>query len=67
MFLLIIVTLVVWALIFYVLFWGLARLAPIAPFYKIIETVLVIAVVIVLIGVLTGKVAPFPFLNGLVK
>lgn len=55
-----IVTLVIWALIFYVLWWGLAKLALPEPFNKVITVILVIATIVVLIGILNGSIAAFP-------
>ncbi len=56
-------TIVIWGVIFWVLWWGLGEIAPAEPFYKIAKVVLVIATVIVLIGLLTGSIAPFPVFN----
>lgn len=60
-----ILTLVIYALIFYVLWWALGALALPEPFNKIITVILVIAVVYVLIGVLTGSIVAFPALGKL--
>ncbi len=56
------VTVVIWGLIFYVGWWGLAKIGLPEPWNKIAVAVLVLATVIVLIGVLSGSIAPFPFL-----
>jgi len=56
-------TLVIWGIIFYVLWWGLGKVGLPEPFNKIATVVLVIATVIVLIGILTGGIAPFPILG----
>lgn len=61
-FIIILASLVVWALIFWLLWWGKAQLALGEPFDKVITFVLVIGVLIVIIGTLTGSIAPFPFL-----
>lgn len=57
------VTLILWALIFYVLWWALGAIALPEPFNKIVTVILVIATVYVLIGILTGSIAPFPFIS----
>jgi len=57
------ISLVIWGLIFYILWWGLGRISLPEPFNKIITVVLVLATIIVLIGLLQGSVAPFPFLS----
>lgn len=57
-------SLAIWGLIFYVLYWAQGKIGVPEPFNKIITVVLVIATVLVLIGLLTGTVAPFPFLTG---
>lgn len=56
------ITLVIWGLIFYLLWWGLERVGLPEPFNKVATIVLVVATIVVLIGVLTGSVAPFVFL-----
>ena len=53
------VTLVIWGLIFYVLWWALRTIALPEPFQQIVIVILVIASIIVLFGVLTGRVATF--------
>ncbi len=63
MLLAIIVSLVIWALIFYVIWWGLSQVALPEPFNKVITVILVVAVIIVVIGLLVGSIAPFPFLS----
>jgi len=54
--------LIVWAVIFYVLWWALRTLALPEPWSKILTVVLVLGTLYVLIGLLTGTIAPFPFL-----
>ena len=56
-------SLVIWGIIFYVLWWGLGKIALPEPFSKVATVILVLATIIVLIGLLTGSVAPFPFLS----
>lgn len=53
-------SLIIWALIFYVIWWGLGQIALPEPFNKIITVILVVAVIYVLIGTLTGSVALLP-------
>lgn len=53
------VTLIVWALIFYVAWWGIGAMALPEPFTKILTVILVLAIVYVLYGIFTGSVAPF--------
>lgn len=57
-------SLVVWGVIFYVLWWGLGKIGLPEPFAKVITVVLVIAAIVVVIGLLMGSIAPFPFLAG---
>ena len=52
-------SLVIWGIIFYVLWWALGLIGLPEPFNKIAVVVLVIATVYVLIGILTGSIAPF--------
>lgn len=59
----ILITLVIWGLVFYVLWWGLSVIALPEPFNKIATVILVLAVVIVVIGTLMGEIAPFGFLR----
>ncbi len=54
--------LVVWGLIFWLLWWAMGALAMPEPFAKVIKVVLIVAAVVVIIGLLTGSIAPFPFL-----
>jgi len=51
-------TLVILALIFAVLWWGVQKLSPLlpAPFPTVIQVVFVLAVVIVLISLLMGRI-----------
>ncbi len=57
------VTIVIWGVIFFVAWWGLAKIAPPEPWNKVATVILVLATVIILIGLLTGSIAPFHFLN----
>lgn len=59
----VLLTLVIWGLVFYVLWWGLSKIAIGDPWNKVATVVLVIATVVVLIGILTGSIEPFPFLR----
>lgn len=58
------VTLIVWGIIFYVLWWALGAIALPEPFNKIVTVVLVLAVVYVLVGILTGNIHAFPVFSG---
>jgi len=46
------ITLVVWGLVFYVLWWGLGQINLPEPFNKIAKVIIVVAVVIVLLSLL---------------
>lgn len=52
-------TLIIWGVIFYVLWWGLGKIGLPEPFNKIAVVILVLATVYVLIGILTGSIALF--------
>ena len=56
------VSLIIWGLIFWILWWALGAVALPEPFAKVATVVLILAAVVVLIGLLTGNVAPFHFL-----
>lgn len=58
-------TLIIWGVIFYILWWSLGAVALPEPFAKVATVVLVVAAVFILIGVLTGGVAPFSLPRGL--
>jgi hypothetical protein len=47
-------TLVIWAIILYVLWWGLGKIAPGEPWMKIGTVVLVLITVVVLVNILLG-------------
>jgi len=55
--------LVVWGLVFWIIFWGVNQIVVPEPFNKVIRVVLVLAAVVVVIGLLTGGIQPFPFLR----
>ena len=59
----ILISLVIWGLIFWVIWWGLGEMAIPEPFNKVIRVVLVLGVVIVVIGLLMGSISPFSFLS----
>lgn len=61
------ISLIVWGLIFWLCWWGLGAVGIPEPFHKVAVVVLVIAAIVVVIGLLTGGVAPFPFLTGLIR
>jgi hypothetical protein len=58
----ILISLVLWALVFWVLWWAVGALALPEPFAKVISVVLIVAAVIVILGLLMGSIAPFAFL-----
>jgi hypothetical protein len=53
------ITIVIWGIIFYVLWWALGQIGLPEPWNKIAVVLLVLATVIVIIGILTGSIAPF--------
>ncbi len=57
-------SIVIWGLIFWLLWWGLGQVSLPEPFAKVATVVLVIAAIVVVIGLLTGQIAPFYFLTG---
>ena len=59
------ITIVIWALIFYVLFWGLGKIGLPEPFAKVALVILVLAAVVVVISILTGGIAPFGFISNI--
>lgn len=59
------VTLVIWGLIFYVLWWALGAIGLPEPFQKIATVILILAAAIVAIELLTGAMGPFPILGSL--
>ena len=56
-------SLVIWGLIFYIIWWGLSQIAIPEPFNKVIRVIVVLAVVIIVIGLLMGNIPPFAFLS----
>jgi hypothetical protein len=60
-------SLVIWGLVFWLLWWGLGKIGLAEPFNKVATVILVLASIVVVIGLLTGSVAPFPFLTGVIK
>lgn len=62
----ILLSLVVWGIILYVLWWALGMIGLPEPFQKIATVILVVISVFVILGILTGSVHTFPFLSGLV-
>ncbi len=57
-------TLIIWGLIFYVLFWGLGAAGISEPFNKVARVILIVAAVVIVIGLLTGSVHSFPIIQG---
>jgi hypothetical protein len=58
-------SLVVWGLVFWILWFGLGAIGIPEPFHKVAVVVLVVASILVVIGLLTGAIAPFHFLDNL--
>jgi divalent metal cation (Fe/Co/Zn/Cd) transporter len=50
------VTVIILGIIFYVLWWGLGKMALPEPFNKVAVAILVLIIVLVLLGLLTGHV-----------
>jgi hypothetical protein len=63
MILAILLSLVIWGLIFWILWWALGAVGIPEPFHKVAVVILVVAAVVIVIGLLTGTVAPFAFLG----
>lgn len=59
----ILISLIIWGIIFWILWWALGAVALPEPFAKIGTVILVLASVVVLIGLLTGGVQPFTFIG----
>ena len=59
----VLIYLVIWGLIFYVCWWGLAKIGLPEPFGKIATVVLVLAAVVVLLNLLLGFVGGVPSLR----
>jgi hypothetical protein len=57
----ILISLITWGIIFYILYWGLAKIALPEPFNKVVTVILVLATIIIIIETLTGNLAFFPF------
>ena len=57
------ISLVIWGLIFYICWWGLGKIGLPEPFNKVVIVILVLVTIIVLIGLLMGTIPPFAFLN----
>jgi hypothetical protein len=58
---------VIWGLIFSALWWGIGRITMAEPFKNFAVAVLVIASVVIVIGLLTGGIAPFPILGNVIR
>ncbi len=61
----ILLSLIIWGLIFWLLWWGLGKVGIPEPFNKFATVILVVASIVVVIGLLTGSIAPFYFLSSL--
>lgn len=60
-------SLIVWGLIFWLAWWGLARIGVSEPFNKVATVILVVASIIIVLGLLMGRIAPLPFVVGLLR
>jgi len=58
------ISLVIWGLIFWLLWWGLSKVGLPEPFNKVATILLVLATIVVIIGLLMGSIQPFPVLGG---
>jgi hypothetical protein len=58
-------SLVIWGIIFWLLWWLLGVIALPEPFAKVAIVILALAAVSVIIGLLTGNITPFYFLGNL--
>lgn len=59
----ILISLIIYGLIFWILWWGLGQIALPEPFAKVATVILVVAAMVVIIGLLVGYVPPLPFLK----
>lgn len=60
-------TAVIWGVIFYILWWGLGKINIAEPFKTVATVILVVAAVIVAIGLLTGSIGTFPIVSSVIK
>lgn len=56
---------IIWGVIFYVLWWALGAIALPEPFAKVALVILIVAAVYVAVSILTGSMQPFPSIKGL--
>lgn len=63
----ILISLVIWGLIFWLLWWGIGQIAIPEPWNKVITVIVVLATIIIIIGLLIGNIPPFYFLSGMIK
>jgi len=61
--LILLLSLVVWGLIFWLFWWGLSKIALPEPFAKIATVVLILASLVVILGLLLGTIPTFHFLQ----
>lgn len=59
----ILLSLIIWGLIFWLLWWGLEKVGIPEPFNKVAVVILVIASIVIVIGLLMGSIPPFQFLS----
>jgi len=55
------VTVIILGLICYILWWGIGKMALPEPFNKVVTVIFVLIIVLVLLGLLTGRVPLFNF------
>ncbi len=60
-------TVVIWGLIFYILWWGLGKAELPEPWNKVAIVLLVLATVVILIGIFSGTITPFPIVGTLLS
>jgi len=56
----ILITVVLWGLVFYVAWWALGKIALSEPWNKVATVLLVVLTLIVMVGILTGNVPLIP-------
>ena len=57
-------SLVIWGIIFWLFWWLLGKIALPEPSAKVATVILAVAAIYVIIGLLTGSIAPFYFSGG---
>jgi len=49
------ISVVIWGLIFWIIWWGLGKIGLPEPFAKVATVILVVAIIVVVIGLITGS------------